>query len=198
MVASGTGSSGTGDEGVDELRARCERCLGQLGELTRIHLTIDAPTRRTGAGEPDWIFRLRKVCLHVMAINGWEICADVEHVMATELRAAYRQMDAVWKRVPEKFRLEKMGRGPWADEARKGLLATYDHPTPQSLMFPAGAGGFGNGEDWRSYAQLAVWLCGLGLGYGLALGYLADVLGAEEDVVSRVTVALRMAIEEPS
>ena len=40
MVAGGTNSSGTGDKGVDELRARCERCLGQLGELTRIHLTI--------------------------------------------------------------------------------------------------------------------------------------------------------------
>ena len=198
MVAGGTNSSGTGDEGVDELRGRCERCLGLLDDLTHIHLTIDAPTRRIGAGEPDWIFRLRKVCLHVMAINGLEIGAGVEHVMATELRAAYWQMDAVWKRVPEKFRLEEMGRGPWDDEARKGLLATYDHPTPQSLMFPAGAGGFGNGETWRSYAQLAVWLCRLGLGYGLALGYLAEVLGAEEDVVSRVTVALRMAIEEPS
>ena len=141
MVAGGTNSSGTGDKGVDELRARCERCLGQLGELTRIHLTIDAPKRRIGTNEPDWICRLRKVCLHVTAINGLEIGADVEHVMATELRAAYWQMDAVWKCVPEKFRLEKMGRGPWADEARNGLLATYDHPTPQSLMFPAAAGG---------------------------------------------------------
>ena len=112
MVASGTGSSGTGDEGVDELRARCERCLGQLGELTRIHLTIDAPTRRTGAGEPDWIFRLRKVCLHVMAINGWEICADVEHVMATELRAAYRQMDAVWKACSRKVQAGEDGSWP--------------------------------------------------------------------------------------
>ena len=36
MVAGGTNSSGTGDKGVDELRARCERCLGQLGELTGV------------------------------------------------------------------------------------------------------------------------------------------------------------------
>ena len=198
MVDDGTNRQGTGADGVHELRARCERCHGLLGELVRIHFAIDAPTRRMQPDEPDWIGRLRKVCLHVMAIGGWEIGADIEHVVATELRAAYEQMDAVWKHVPGTFRLDEMGSGGWADEARNGMLATYDHPTPQSLMLPAGRGGFSNSENSMSYARLALWLCHLGLGYGLALTYLAQVLGTEADVTSRVTTALHMVVGEPS
>ena len=86
MVVGGTNSSGTGDEGVGAFRSRCERCLGLLDELARIHLEIDAPTRKIEADEPDVICRLRKVCLHVLAMKGWEIGADVEHVMAMEHR----------------------------------------------------------------------------------------------------------------
>ena len=198
MIAGATSSSGTGHEGVDELRARCERCRDLLRELSRIHLEIDEPARKLGVDEPDWICRLRKICLHVRAIGGWEISADVEHVMATELRAAYVQMNSVWKRVPGKFRLDEMGDGPWDHEARNGMLATYDHPTPLSLALSAGHGGFGNGEDRKSYAQLAVWLLGLALGYGLALVYLAEVLSAEGDVASRVTTALHRISAEPS
>ena len=164
MVAGGVSISGTGHEGVGELRARCERCIGLLDELTRIHLEIDAPTRTIQAAETDWIYRLRKVCLHALATKCWEIGADVEQVMAPELRAAYVQMDVVWKHVPGQFRLDEMDGGWWANEARNGVLATYDHPTPQNLLLPSGRGGFGSSEDGRSYAQLAVWLCRLGLG----------------------------------
>ena len=139
MVADGTSGPGTGDEGIDELRARGERCLGMLGEFARIHLEVDAPTRTMRADEPDWIGRLRKVCFHVLAITGWKFSAGVEHVMATEIRAAYEQMDVVWKCVPEKFKLDEIDGGWWANEAKNGLLATYDHPTPQSLLLPAGA-----------------------------------------------------------
>jgi len=192
MVAGGMDSQGMGDDSIHELRARCERCRSLLGEFARIHLMIDDPIRSMQADEPDWIGRLRKVCLHVKAIDGWEIRAGVEHVMATELRAAYYQMDAVWKHVPATFRLDKIGDGVWADEARNGILATYDHPTPQSLMLSAEYGGFCNGETSMSYAQLALWLGHLGLGYGLALDYLAYVLDGEEDVKSRITAVLHM------
>ncbi len=198
MVAGGMNSQGTGDDWVHELRARCERWRDLLGELARIHLAIDAPTRRMLMDEPDWIGRLRKICLHVKAIDGWEIGAGAEHVMATELRAAYEQMDAVWKHLPTTIRLDRMKGDWWVEEASNGLLATYDHPTPQSLMLPAGSGGFRNGENWKSYAQLAVWLVGLGLGYGLALVHLTQTLGGNEDVISRVTMAMRMFAEEPS
>ena len=70
------------------------------------------------------------------------------------------------------------------------MLATYDHPTPQSLMLPAGRGGFRSTEDGMSYAQLAVWLGYLGLGYGLALDYLSHTLGGDGDITSRVTAVL--------
>ena len=138
MVASGVRSSETSDDGFDELRTRCERCIGLLDEISRIHLEIDTPTRKMQADEPDWIYRLRKVCLHVMAIKGWNIGPDVEQVMASELRAAYEQVGAVWKDLPKEFRLEEMDGDWWAKEAKNGVLATYDHPTPQRLLLPAG------------------------------------------------------------
>ena len=190
MVAGGTSGPGMGGAGIDELHARCEICLDMLSKFARIHLEVDTPTRRIPADEPDWIGRLRKVCLHVLAITGWEFSADVEHVMATELRAAYVQMGAVWKCVPEKFKLDEIDGGWWTDEARSGMLATYDHPTPQSLLLPAGYGGFRNTEDHISYAWLAVWLGKLGLGYGVALAYLAEVLGSEGNIASRVTAVM--------
>ena len=198
MIAGGMNSQGMDDDEAQELRARCERCRGLLGELARIHLAIDAPTRRMQADEPDWIGRLRKICLHARAIDGWEIGTGVEHVMATELRAAYVQMDAVWKHLPAMFRLDEMDGGWWAEEASNGMLATYDHPMPLTLMGSVGRGGFRNGEDEMSYAQLAVWLGGLGLGYGLALDYLSQMLGGEGDITSRVTEVLRLFAEEPS
>ena len=191
MVADGVRSSGTVEGRADELSTQCERCVRLLDELFRVHLEIDAPARKTEEDEPDWILRLRKVGLHVLAMKGWEIGADVEQVMASELRAAYVQMGAVWEHLPEEYRLDTMNVDWWANEARNGVLATYDHPTPQSLLLPAGAGGFGTGEDGRSYAQLAVWLGRLGLGYGLALAFLAQVLGVEGEVVPRVADAVR-------
>ena len=195
MTVGGMNSQGTGNDGSHEMRAWCERCRGLLGELARIHLAVDAPTRRMQPDEPDWIGRLRKICLHVRAIDSWEIGAGVEHVMATELRAAYVQMDAVWEQLPATTRLDRMNGGWWAKEANNGMLATYDHPTPQSLMLPAEHGGFRNGEDEMTYAQLAVWLGYLGLGYGLALTHLSQMLGGEVDIMSRVTATLQMFAE---
>ena len=182
---------GAMDEGIDKQRAQCERCRDMLRELARIHLEIDAPKRRIGADDPDWIFRLRKVCLHAVAVSRWEVNVESVHAMATELRAAYVQMDAVWKCVPGEFRLDEMDGSWWATEARAGLLAIYDHPTPTSLAFPLAEGGFGGIEDPKSYLRIALWLGHLGLGYGLALAYLAQVLGTEGDVISRVAELMR-------
>lgn len=58
-----------------------------------------------------------------------------------------------------------------------------------SLGLPLADGGFAYAEDPRSYLQLAVWLGRLGCGYGLALAYLARVLGAEADIDSRLQAA---------
>ena len=183
---------------VEQLRAQCERNRDVLRDLVRIHLSIDEPARSIGANEPDWICRLRKICLHVRAIDTLEIDVEIAHVMAPELRAAYVQMDAVWKSMPRKYKLDEVNSGWWATEARDGMLATYDHPTPIGLvLLRAGRGGFHSGEVWENYTQLALWLGYLGLGYGLALTYLAAVLGVEREVDSRLAAALTRALNEP-
>ena len=187
MVSAGANGPRRSAEEIEEWRLQCGKCRDLLSELARIHLTIDPPTRRIGSGEPDWICRLRKVCLHVLAINAWEIGDDVEHVIAVELRAAYVQMDVVWKCVPRRHRLDGVDGYRWASEARNGPLATYDHPTPMSLKWPNG--GFG-GDRGSAYVQLSMWLTQLGLGYQAALSYLAEVLGSEENVERRITTVL--------
>ena len=189
MVSAGVNGPRGSAEEVEEWRVQCGKCRDLLSELARIHLTIDPPTRGISPGEPDWICRLRKVCLHVLAINAWEIGDDVEHVIAVELRAAYVQMDAVWKCMPRSHRLDEMDGDRWTSEARSGPLATYDHPTPMSLQLPNG--GFGS-DRGSAYLQLSLWLTQLGFGYQAALSYLAEVLGSEEDIESRITTVLEL------
>ena len=175
------------DEGIADLRTQCGLLLNLLTELIDIHLEVDDHTRIMEEGEPDWIGRLRKILLHVIAVNRWEIGVGVEHVMAPEIRAAFEQMSIVWKRLPATIRLEKVDGDWWAKEARSGLLATLDHPTPQTLMLSAEHGGFSDSESGVVYARLALWLGYLFLGYSLALVYLSQVLGSGEDIESRVT-----------
>lgn len=175
-------------EPIEVLRARCEEYRGVLRKLARIHIDIDAPKRRIEPDEPDWVFRLRKVCLHAVAITRCEVSVDGVHVMTTELRAAYEQMGAVWKCLPDEFRFDEDGSW-WDGEARDGLVA-YNHPTIVSLALPLAEGGFGDAEAPESYLRLAVWLGRLGCGYGLALGHLARVLDAEGDIDARLESAL--------
>ncbi len=180
-----------------EIRAECHRYREALRELAKIHLRIDEPHRTMRVGEPDWIGRLRKICHHVVAITDWEIEADVEHVIAPELRAAYEQMASVWQCLPDECRLPEFDGAWWAKEARSGTLATYDHPTGLSLTYSAGWGGFGD-RDWWSDIQLAHWLGRLAFGYGLALVHLAQALRVSEDVESRVSSVLDGALERNS
>ena len=172
-------------EPVEVHRARCEEQRDVLRKLARIHIDIDTPKRRIAPDEPDWVFRLRKVCLHAVAIARREVSADGMHVMAAELRSAYEQMDDVWKHLPDEFRFASDGSW-WASEARKGLAA-YSHPTMVSLALPLATGGFADAANPLSYLQLEVWLGRLACGYGLALGHLARVLGAAEDIDSRLS-----------
>ena len=148
-----------------------------LRALVRIHQNIDSPTRNIESDEPDWVFRLRKACLHSTAICGWTIDIDSMHAMAAEIRAAYVQIEPVRKRVAEEFRLDEMDDDWWDREARSGTLATFDHPTPISLFCLARLGGCGLGDGQRAYGRLALWF--VRPGYGFALSYLAEVLGAE-------------------
>ncbi len=172
---------------------RCRKCRDILRDLTRIHDEIDTPARTVGASEPDWIFRLRKVCLHAVAITRCEIDVDGVHVITTELRAAYEQMDAVWKCLPNEFRFAADG-SFWSNEARHGLAA-FNHPTMVSLALSLAGGGFAEAEDPRSYLQLAVWLGRLGCGYALALDYLGRILGTEAEIDSRLAAVLGDLLE---
>ena len=178
---------------VEAQRALCESIRAALRDVTAIHVKIDTPRRRIGADEPDWVFRLRKVCLHVLAITKCCVDADGVHAMTTELRAAYEQMDAVWRCLPDAFRLNEH-RGWWSAEADDGLAA-YSHPTPVSLALPLFSGGFDDAEAPESYLRLAIWLGSLGCAYGLALGHLARQLGSSPEGIDArlVTVMERCA-----
>lgn len=90
--------------------------------------------------------------------------------------------------LPEGFRFDE-DRNWWANEAND-VLAKYNHPTATSLGLPFKDGGFGDAEAPEGYLRHAVWLARLGSGYALALGYLAQVLGTEADIDSRLVSAL--------
>ena len=168
---------------VEAQRALCESIRAALRDVTAIHVDIDTPRRRIGADEPDWVFRLRKVCLHVLAITKCGVDAEGLHAMTTELRAAYEQMDAVWRCLPDEFRLDDRG---WRSAEEDDGLAAYCHPTPVSLALPLSSGGFEDAEAPESYLRLAIWLGRLGCAYALALGHLARLLGTPEGIDARL------------
>ena len=176
-------------EPIEVQRDRCKKRRDALLDLARVHLEIDAPSRKIAADDPDWVFRLRKVCLHAVAITKCEVDVDGVHVMTTELRAAYEQMDAVWKCLPAGFRFDEDGSW-WSNEA-SDRLAEFNHPTAMSLGMPLALGGFGDAEAPEGYLRLALWLGRLGCAYGLALGYLAQVLDTGEGICSRFAAVVR-------
>ena len=178
-----------------EVQRWCKEYRDVIRNLALIHVEIDAPTRKVGADEPELVFRLRKVCHHALAIAECTINVDGVHVMTTELRAAYEQMDVVWKCLPDKFRVDEDGKW-WTNEA-EGRLAAYNHPTMANLAFSLSSGGFGEAEAPESYIRLALWMGRLGCAYALALAYLARVLGTHEDIESRLDAVLRSCTHPP-
>lgn len=171
-------------EPIEVQRARCEESRDVLRHLVRLHVEIDAPRRQLAANEPEWICRLRKVCLHAVAITSCDVSVDGMHVMTTELRVAYGQMDAVWECLPNDFRF-KEDRSWWVDEA-KGRLAEFNHPTIMTLALSLAWGGFADADAPQSYLRLAVWLGRLACGYARSLAYLARVLGTEGNIDARL------------
>ena len=159
-------------EGVEQQRIRCGELRDVLRDFAHVHVRIDKPDRAISVDTPDWMLRLRKVCLHVLAISACNVDVEGVHAMGTELRAAYRQMHAVWPCVPAEHRMVEIDCGWWDDEARNGILARYDHPTPVALMLPLTNGGFDEPSDAMSYVRLVVWLGMLGLGYAAAIAIL--------------------------
>ncbi|MCY3873794.1 MAG: hypothetical protein OXF88_05825 [Rhodobacteraceae bacterium] len=178
-------------EGVAQKRIRCGKFRDLLREFAHVHVRIDTQDRAINADTPDWMLRLRKVRLHVSAISECDVDGDGMHSMATEIRASYRQMHAVWPCVPAAHRIMvEIDCGWWDDEARNGMLARYDHPTPVSLMLPLTNGGFDEPSDAMSYVRLVVWLGTLVFGYAAAIGYLAEILKVGRDFDSQLTELL--------
>ena len=118
-------------EPIEVQLVRAKKHRDGLRDLARIHTRIDPPTRKTRADEPDLVFRLRKVCFHALALTSCEINVDGVHVMTTELRAAYEQMDAVRKVLPDEFRVGEDGSW-WITEATD-RLAQYNQSDGDEL-----------------------------------------------------------------
>lgn len=173
----------------------CTQGQDVLVDLVQTHLEIDLPTRAMRAEDPHWIGRLRKVLHHVRAITSCEISADVEHVMATELRAAYRQMESIWQALPNQDDIYEWHRDYWRAEANE--LGRYDHPTGYNLYYTLG--GILGDDRTQTLGHLALWIHRLGLGYAVALDYLSQTLNKENyDIVSaRIEEILQKYPMEP-
>lgn len=173
----------------------CESCQEHLRLLLSTHFKIDFPTRQINPGDPEWIFRMRKVNFHVQAIVGWNVDIDSLHAMATEIRAIFVQLDAVWEDMPSEFQWIDRCQDDWAGKARSGILATYNHPTTFTLASSVWGGGFDDGDDPAAFLRLASWMISIGVGYGLALKHLSDVLGCQEEVDTCLVEALNAVRE---
>ena len=172
-------SQSVNNNGIPDSRAHSEQQRDLLAELARIHLTVDTPTRVMPTGEPDWVGRLRKIQFHVRAICYWDVTVDTVHVMAPEIRAAYKQLDAVWEQLPKEEWPANIEFDLWGREASDDVLAAYTHPTPTRLMLSSEYGGLYDGDSDLVYLQLSRWLGHLAFGYGLALTHLSKKLGSE-------------------
>lgn len=180
----------------DWCRSLCLRGQNLLVDLAQVHCEIDPPFRTMRADDPNWIGRLRKILHHVRAIMSWELSADVEHVLASELRAAYRQMEFVWKELPDRGEVYEWHRGYWRREAAE--LGRYDHPTGYNLYLTFLDVALGGGGT-QTLARLAEQIHRLGLGYALALDYLSQILDKEnhEDTGQRLAEILQRYPLEP-
>ena len=135
-------------EGLEQQRIRCGELRDVLRDFAHVHVRIDTPDRAISVDTPDWMLRLRKMCLHVLAISECNVDVEGVHSMATELRAAYRQMHAVWPCVPAEHRMVEIGCGIGGTMRQEtGCWRGTTIPTPVSLMFPLRDGGFDKG--WR-------------------------------------------------
>ena len=181
---------------LTEAQQICKEQRDLLRDLARVHVEIDTRRRQIGKDEPDWVLRLRKVALHVVPITKCEEDVDGLHAMASELRAAYRPLDAIWKCLPDEARLIDV-EGDWReyDAGMPEGLAAFDHPTPARLVLPLKFGGLQDVEDPMGYLMMAGWLSILRFGYGRALLYLARFLPVEEDLRSRVEAEMLRQFE---
>ncbi|MDE2683336.1 MAG: hypothetical protein OXI54_04230 [Chloroflexota bacterium] len=158
------------------IQSVCVHGLDLLADLAQVHIEIDHPERVMQADEPSWVARLRKILYHVRAITGWEIGDDVEHVIAPDLRAAFKQMELVWNELPDRDEIYEWYQDYWKREADE--IGMYDHPTGYNLFYTF-ASGISGDDKTRALEQLSMRLHRLGLGYFYSLDYLSQTLNNE-------------------
>lgn len=184
----------TDQEAAERLRLGCEICFECLNELIGIHLDMDPVDRSIGPDDDEIVYRLRKVLIHVKSATSWHFDTEVAHVLAPELRAAEKQFDMLWKRVP-KERLSDFvsADGDSAIDFRRGsfptgreILSSYIHPTPQRLLLAREHGGLGPSDEFTYYVQLFPLLGNIAFRYALSLCLLSELWngGKEERIVS--------------
>lgn len=173
----------------DRLYLACGQCIECLGKLRNIHLEIDPPTRTIAPNDPEYVYHMRKVLLHVEAIVGWQLDMTAVHVMAPEMRAAIEQVDIIWGKAVHEMDLEGLNEPAkllaQGNKRNREFLSSYVHPTPQRLLTSWECGGLGPAGE-RCYAPMAVVLVDLVFRHAILLAYLAQLLGSdkEQDIIS--------------
>ncbi len=188
-------------EALKLLQSDFEGCITALNDLARIHSDMNPLGKELQPTELESVYRMWKVRLHVKAIANWQFDMDIMHVIAPELRVASEQIDKVFKQVGDIFlstifdedgkkavqQMQKVA------EARQDFVSAHVHPTPQRLQLPRGRGGLRESDDILHLCHMVVLLQGLILKYGLAVGYLSQLLSSQhEGAVGRILSGMSM------
>lgn len=153
--------------------------------LLLIHIEIDSLIRTFEADEPDYVYHLRKVSRHVMALTKCAVDSDGLHVIAVDLRPAIDQMNVVLNSMPAECRPYRE-ECEWRHKIGDGL-SVFCHPTLTSVLcLPLSLGGFNVASEDDCYQSFADWLRSFHNEYKLALIFLADSMGVGGEFVTRL------------
>ena len=168
--------------------SRCRKHLASLQTLVLIHIEIDSLISTINANEPDYVYHLRKVSRHSVALAKCAVDADGLHVIAVELRPAIDQMNSVLKFMPAEYRPDLEER-EWRNKIGDGL-SVFCHPTLTNVScLPLDLGGFNDASKADCYKSMAVWLRSFLYEYQMALIFLVDSMGVSKEFVTSLRAA---------
>ena len=160
------------------LRAACERTMRRLAELSSIHLALDGPETEIGEANLSLQLRLRKACLHLLAITSWPVSPEALHIAGPEIRAAREQLDLIAKERRSEGRASSGLSHPGAGVKHEmRLLDALSHPTPIILIQDLHLGGLGGSAPNAWLERLYILLGALVVEFGVALAELGDSMG---------------------
>ncbi len=168
-------------ETAELLDVQRKECIACLDDILAVHLEIDPPGCVIKADEDECFYRLRKVRFHVQAITGWNIESDVLHVIAPDYRCADEQLEKVFKRMPESFRVNYLGMhgsvaGHFRQRAKelREIISSIVHPTPNRLLKSVERGGFYEKKELPSLFFILWILMDLVLNYADSVAFLSE------------------------